>query len=121
MIETLTQFPNNVIAVACSGNVTRRDYETILIPRVTKALEDQKKVRLYYQIGVDFEGIDPGAMWEDLKIGIEHLSRWERIAVVTDVYWIKHTIKAFGFLIPGAVRVFPLAEAGQARGWIVGD
>jgi SpoIIAA-like len=44
----------------------------------------------------DLAGIDPGAMWEDFKVGMEHFTRWERIAVVTDVEWIKNTIKIFG-------------------------
>lgn len=38
-----------------------------------------------------FSGIDAGAAWEDTKIGVEHLTRWERIAVVTDFDWMKHT------------------------------
>jgi hypothetical protein len=29
---------------------------------------------------------------EDFKIGVEHLSRWERVAVVTDIDWIKHAV-----------------------------
>jgi len=44
-----------------------------------------------------------------------------RFAVVTDVEWIKQTLKFFGFLIPGGLKVFPTAEAGQARKWIAAD
>ena len=58
-------------------------------------------------------------MWEDLKVGMEHLLRWERAAIVTDVDWIRHTMRIFSFIIPGEVRVFPLAEVAQARDWIV--
>lgn len=85
MIETLKGFSENVIAVVCSGHVMRYDYETVLIPRVEQALAQDKKVRLYYQIDADFMGIEPGAVGEDVKVGMEHLLRWERIAVVTDV------------------------------------
>lgn len=118
MIDTLKGFPQNVIAVACSAHVTKHDYETVLIPKIEEALAKHKTVRLYYQIGADFAGIEPGAVWEDVKVGVEHLRRWERIAVVTDVDWIRHTFKAFRFLIPGEVKVFPLAEQAQARSWI---
>lgn len=65
-----------------------------------------------------FSGIDAGAAWEDTKIGVEHLTRWERIAVVTDVDWMKHTFNAFRFLIPGQLRVFPTAQTSKARTWI---
>ena len=119
MIKHLTDFPLNVVAFACKGHVTKDDYETVLVPAVESALKQHEKVRLYYQIDADFSGIEPGAVWEDFKVGVEHLLRWERIAVVTDVNWIRHTIRAFGFLMPGAVKIFPLDEAAKAREWIV--
>ena len=121
MIEHLKDFPSNVVAVACKDQVTKRDYETVLVPIVERALKRHDKVRLYYQINADFSGIDPAAMWEDFKVGVEHLLRWERIAVVTDVNWIRHTIRAFGFLMPGVVKIFPLDEAAKAREWIVAE
>ncbi len=119
MIETLEGFPENVVAFSCKGRVTRHDYERVLVPRVEKALREHEKVRLYYEIGPELESIDPGAMWEDLKVGMEHLLRWERVAIVTDVEWIRHTMRIFSFIIPGEVRVFPDADAAQARDWIV--
>jgi SpoIIAA-like len=118
MIEALSGFPQNVVAFACKGHVTKRDYETVLVPAVEKALEQHEKVRLYYQIGSDFAGIDPSAVWKDFKVGVEHIRRWERIAVVTDVDWIRHTMSVFSFLIPGEMRIFPTSEASKARDWI---
>ena len=49
---------------------------------------------------------------------MSHLTRWERIAVVTDVDWIRNTMQFFRFLLPGEMRVVPVAEAGTARDWI---
>jgi hypothetical protein len=121
MIEALGNFPENVIAFACKGHVTRADYETILIPAVEKALGRHDKIRLYYQIDSEFEGIDPGAVWEDFKTGVEHLTRWERIAVVTDVDWIRHTMRIFSFLMPGEMKVFPTSEIATARDWIAAE
>lgn len=119
MIEALKEFPANVLAFVCRGHVTKHDYETALIPAVEKALQQPGKVRLYYQIDPDFSGIDAGAMWDDFKVGVEHILRWERIAVVADVDWIRKSIGVFGFLMPGTVRVFRLDEAAKAREWIL--
>ena len=118
MIEALTGFADDVAAFACHGHVTKADYETVLIPDVEKRLQQHDKVSLYYEVASDFEGFDPGAMWEDTKVGISHFLRWQRMAVVTDVDWMKHSIKAFGFLMPGQLRVFSLADADEARSWI---
>ena len=76
-------------------------------------------MRIYYEIAPDFVGIDPGAIWEDTKVGFAHFLRWERFAVVTDVEWIKQTMKFVGFLMPGEMRAFPTAHAEQAHSWIV--
>ncbi len=118
MIEALSGFPGNVVAVACKGQVTRADYEATLIPRVAEALKAHPTLRLYYEIGADFAGIDPTAVWEDFKVGVEHLTRWERIAVVTDVAWIRNLMGVFGFLMPGTLRVFAVSDAAAAREWI---
>ena len=119
MIELLSGFSGNVVAIACEGRVTRKDYDDVLVPAVTAALKGHDKVRLYYETTPQFAAIEAGAMWEDFRIGMEHFTRWERIAVVTDVEWIKHAVHAFGFLFPGIVRIFPYGEASAARAWIV--
>ena len=107
MIEALTGFPDNVVAFACRGHVSRKDYDDVLVPVVEQALQ------------ADFSGIDPTAVWEDFKVGMEHILRWERVAVVTDVEWIANTMRAFSFLMPAQVRVFASAQAADARDWII--
>jgi hypothetical protein len=118
VIETLTDFPDNTAAFMCHGHVTKDDYDTVLIPDVEKRLKQHEKVRIYYEFAPDFDGIEPAAAWEDTKVGFSHFLHWERIAVVTDVEWIKQTMRFFGFLMPAEVRTFHLAEAGKAREWI---
>lgn len=119
MIEQLPNFPDNVVAIICKGRVTKADYDSVLVPAVRDALEKHDKVRIYYEIASDFAGFDPGAMWEDFRVGMEHLSRWERVALVTDVEWIKHTMQFFSFMMPGDIQAFPTSQGDQARDWIV--
>lgn len=118
MIELLKGFPDNVVAIACHGEVTRQDYDAVLIPAVEKALKAHDKIRLLYEVGPDFASYDAGAAWEDFKVGMEHYSRWERVAVITDVEWIKLAMRLFSVFLPGAMRVYPSAEAAKARLWI---
>jgi len=118
MIEQLGGFPDNVVAFRCSGRVTRADYDAVLVPAVSKALRVHDKLKLYYETAADFSGLDLGAAWEDFKIGMESILRWERVAVVTDVEWIRHAAGFFGFLMPARTKVFAQSEAAQARAWI---
>lgn len=118
MIELLKGFPSNVVALSASGEVTKTDYEKVVVPAVERALDQHEAVRLYYQIAADFSGFDLGAMWADTKVGMGHFLKWERIAVVTDIEWIKLSVMAFGFLMPAQVSVYTSPEAKAARKWI---
>ncbi|MEO8737108.1 MAG: STAS/SEC14 domain-containing protein [Edaphobacter sp.] len=119
MIEQLQGFPENVVAFAGRGQVTKADYVSTLIPSVERALAGHDRLRFYYELGTDFSGIDADAILEDFKIGIEHLTRWERAAIVTDVQWIAHAVSLFSFLMPGVMKLFATKDVDQARSWIV--
>ena len=120
MIELLTDLPDNVVGAEAVGEVSTDDYRTVLEPAIDAALGKHAKARLLYVLGDRFEGYSAGAAWEDTKVGVEHWRSWERIAVVTDREWIAHGVKAFGWLLPGAVRVFPVAERADATAWVAG-
>jgi SpoIIAA-like len=121
MIRLLDGFPENVVACAAEGQVTRKDYEEVLIPRVNTALTRYAKIRVYYELGGAFSDIDAGAAWDDFKIGVEHLSHCERMAVVTDVAWIRLAVSAFRVFMPGQLRVFATNQSSHARAWILSD
>jgi hypothetical protein len=121
VIELLKDFPDNVTAFAFHGQVTKTDYDMVLIPDLEDRLRRHKKLRVYCEIAPDVQGFDPGAAFEDTKFGFGHFFDWERCALVTDVEWAKHMVRFvefFGFLWPGEYRGFPEAEASKAREWI---
>ena len=75
-----------------------------------------EKVRIVLVFG-RFDGLSGGALWQDLKMGVDHLTRWERIALVTDIDWMTHLAALFGGMTPGDLRRFPLAEREAAIAW----
>jgi len=118
MIEIINDLPERVLGLKASGEVTAEDYRTVLVPAIEAQLTRHKKVRLLYVFGDEFQGYTGGAAWEDTKVGMKHLTSFERVAVVTDVDWIENTIKAFGFALPGEVRVFDDDDLDEARRWV---
>lgn len=121
MITLLEGFPDHVVAVRASGQVTTQDYDNVLVPAVEKMLTQHQKLRFYYEFAPGFSGMDLGAMFQDLRVGIGHLSQWERIAIVTDIDWIKHATELFKFLLPTKTQVFGLAQAAEAKAWIADE
>ena len=118
MIETIPGLPENVLGFNARGAVTAKDYETVIIPAVQALFARKKKVRFLYHLGPEFTGFEVAAMWDDAKLGLTHFTGWEKLAVVTDVAWIRVTIEAFGLAMPGRVRVFHESELAEAVKWV---
>lgn len=118
MIEPIPNLPDNVVGFVASGQVTASDYESVVIPAIESALKTQGSVRVLYQLGPAFTGFSPGAMWDDMKLGMAHLKAWERIAVVTDIDWVAGAMRIFRFAVPCPVRIFSNSDFAEASQWI---
>jgi len=121
MIEILQTMPPGVLGLRAHGKVTAADYQEVLIPAVEGALANNEKLRLYYEIAEDFDGFELGAMWEDTKLGLRHVLQWGKIAVVSDLNWMRRTMKGFGLLVPCPVRVYARERMAEAQDWIQED
>ena len=118
MIEQIPDLPAGALGFRASGQVTATDYSQILVPDIEAAFAVNRKLRLLYHIGPDFTGFDAGAMWEDAQLGFRHFSGWDRVALVTDVHWLRVTASAMGFAVPAELKLFHNAQFDEAVAWI---
>jgi hypothetical protein len=116
MIEQLPDLPRGIIGFEAVGEVHAADYEKVLIPAVDAAAA-AGGVRLVYVLGERFTGYSAGAGFEDLRLGLAHLHGWRRGAIVTDHRGFADLIKAFGWLVPGELKLFGLADRAAAIEW----
>ena len=119
MIEVLGGFPDHVAAYVCHARMTTADYESVLMPDVADRLSRHKKIRAYIEMADDFSGVEPGALRDDTKFGLSHMLDWQRIALVTNIDWMKHAAQFYNLLgFFGSIRAFPTADADKAQEWI---
>ena len=118
MIEQIKNLPENVVGFNAKAQITGEDYEKILIPLIEKKLRKFKKINLLYHLGDEFERFEPRAIWDDAKTGLLHLFSWDKIAIVSDVSWIRGTSKVFAFLIPCHVKMFDNKDLDAAVKWV---
>jgi hypothetical protein len=118
MVEQIPNLPENVLGFTAKGTVTAGDYESVIIPAVEALFARRAEVRFLYHLGKDFSGFEAGAMWDDAKLGLKHFAGWEKMAVVSDVEWLRAAVRIFGLAIPGQVRVFHDRELEQAKRWV---
>jgi SpoIIAA-like len=113
--------PAGVLGFRASGKVTSDEYREMMEP-IYAALERGEKLNIYFELADDFHGLDWGALVQDMKaagsVGLKHRSSWERMALVTDVDWVRYGASAFGWLAPGELRLFEPATRDEARGWV---
>lgn len=119
MITELTGLPQGVIGIEASGTLRAEDYRDVLLPLVERAAE-HGDIRCVIVIP-EFDGLSGGAIWQDMKMGTDHLRAWKRTALVTDVGWMTQAASMLGWLTPGEFRHFPLAERAAAIAWAASE
>lgn len=118
MIELIPDLPPNVVGAVARGRVTSDDYEEVLIPEVEAKMKRRHRVRFLLFVGPEFEEFTPGALMDDARIAMRNLGHWEKVAIVTDVPWLRSTSRALSLLIPCPVKVYPNTELGIALDWV---
>ena len=109
MITELTDLPDGVIGFEAAGKLHAEEYRDVLLPAIERAA-GAGDIRIVLVIR-SFDGMTGGALWQDLKMGVGHFRAWRRIALVTDIGW----------MTPGELRDFPLAERAEAVAWAAAD
>ena len=118
MLEIRYDMPENVVSVSASGTVTGEDYKAILLPAIEEKLAKFGKIRILYILRQDFSGVTIGAMWNDAKAIIKHLTVIEKAAVVSDVKWIIGVTTFLSLIIPYPVKTSGLDTIASAQAWI---
>ena len=118
MIELMSGLPDNVVGFTAKGEVTSEDYRDVLDPAVREALARHDRIRLLYVLGPEFTGYTGAALWDDAVVGTEHFAHFERMAVVSDKAWVRHSVNAFAWMMPTRIKVYADTEQSDALAWV---
>jgi hypothetical protein len=112
----MENLPAGVIGFRSNGQISASDYTDVLKPAIDAVIQRGDTVRIVIEFP-EWSGMTGGAVWEDLKMGIDRLTKWKKIALVTDVDWMRHATNLFGWMTPGDVKTFSIAERDAAVKW----
>ncbi|MEZ5565001.1 MAG: STAS/SEC14 domain-containing protein [Gammaproteobacteria bacterium] len=118
MFSLIDGLPDHVIGIRITGKLRAGDYEQQLIPLVNEKLAKHDKLDLLCCIEGEWQGMEAGAAWQDLRLGLGKLGHWARMAIVSDINWLENSIKLFRLLWPGELRHFDSDEYEAARDWV---
>ena len=119
MITELTDLPDGVIGFEAAGELHAEEYRDVLLPAIERAAS-AGDIRIVLVIR-SFERNDRRRLVAGPKMGIGHFRPWRRIALVTDIGWMTQVSGLFGWMTPGELRHFPLAERAEAVAWAAAD
>lgn len=118
MIQLLSGFDDDVVAVKAQGVLTRADYQDKLVPAIETKLQDHSSIKLWYEFSEAFEGFSVETLWDDAKLGFFHLTDFTRVAIITDKEWVANTAKVMAYMAPCPVKVFARQDVTEAMQWI---
>lgn len=109
--------PNSpVVELTVEGRITDADLRAN-IERLRDDLERNGKTRIL-EVIQHFTGMEPQALWTDLKLGLPLVHKVSRVAVVADQAWIRTVSHLGRFFTSAELKIFEPAELDQARTWI---
>lgn len=118
MLQFINDLPDDVLGIRAIGDVTKEDYEKVLVPRIDELVKKQRGIKYLLVLETTIQNFSAGSWWEDFKLGIKNLAKWDRIAVVTDQKSVEWLSDAFRHFIPGKSKGFNLSELDEAVKWI---
>ncbi len=118
MIEILQGYPDEVLAISGAGRITAEDYQNVFAPEVEARIACHGSVRILYYLGPKYHGFSSSAVWADVLLGLPNGSRFGRVALVTDVEWIRASAHLFMPFFHRALRIFGAADLNAASAWI---
>lgn len=118
MLSIIENLPDHVIGIRITDKLRAEDYERLLIPLVNNKLERHSKLDLLCCIEGEWKGMEAGAAWQDLRLGLGKLGHWARMAIVSDIDWLEKAIKVLRLFSPGELRHFDDNDYDDALAWV---
>jgi hypothetical protein len=102
------------LSIKVKGTLTHEDYEAV-VPLIDSALSVIKKPMVNALIdGMELEGWDLRAAWDDFKVGLRHGSKFHKIAIIGNKKWQEFGAKIGGWFIAGEIRYYENESAAIA-------
>ncbi|HSZ72263.1 MAG TPA: STAS/SEC14 domain-containing protein [Cytophagaceae bacterium] len=118
MIQRISSLPDTMVGFRAVGEITREDYDEVVIPAVYEIVEKTGQLNYLLVIDTSLQNFTAGAWIKDAILGIKNLTKWHRAAIVTESAVIRKFTDFFSALIPGEFKGFSHEHLQEAIDWI---
>src|SRR5579872_3652770 len=110
MMEVLSGYPSDVVAVLWHDPASPNDHRSDLDTRQRDRLAGRHDIRLLAKLAGDIKLASKLAGFDESVLGVGHWSDFGKIAIITDERWVRHMVQFFAPFVHGPVRVFANVE-----------
>ena len=121
MITHLANLPANIVAFKAVGSITEKDFIDTVMPQVKALVDKTGKLNYLLVLESSLDEFTIGAWVKDALMGLQHLTKWNRAAIVTDVKSIRYFTDMFSYVIPGEFKGFEHKNLQEAIDWVAGE
>lgn len=120
MIVKIPGLPDNMVGFRADGEVTKKDFEIVHL-QVADLVE--KTGKLNYLLFLDNSPADftMGAWLQDALLGVKHITKWNRAAIISDSEAVISFTAVFSKVIPGEFRGYHKTDYNKAVDWVSGS
>ena len=121
MLTKLKDLPAYVAAFKATGEVTKEDYDTILVPEIERVDQQHGHIHFMMVMETPSKEFSLGAWFKDAVVGLKHYRGWKKVAIVTDEKMLGKITDLFSALVPGSAKGFPLMQLEEAKSWVAAE
>jgi len=118
MIHLIENAPSNVAAFRAEGEVTKEDYQNVVIPEVNRVIASINSINFLLYLDTEVENFTAGAWVQDALLGLKNLAKWNRAAIVTDSETAITFTNGFSYFVPGEFKGFKKNQYNEAITWV---
>lgn len=107
---------NFFLSLKATGKLTHQDYQ-VITPMIDAAVKEvtTPKIKAIFDV-TEMQGWELRAAWDDFKLGLNHGSEFEKIAIYGNKHWQEIIANIGSWFISGDVEYFE--HYHQALAWL---
>ncbi|HWD18443.1 MAG TPA: STAS/SEC14 domain-containing protein [Verrucomicrobiae bacterium] len=104
------------LEVHLTGRLSQSDFQDF-VPAAARKISEWGKFGIVVVMR-NFDGCEPGAVWEDIKWDLKHYHDVERIALVGEKRWQAGMSKFCKPFMAAEIKYFDMNDLDRARQWV---
>lgn len=109
-----------MVGFRASMEVTKDDFDQVVLPAVTELVQRTNELNYMLVLDTPLKNFTTGAWIKDALLGLNNLTKWNRVAIVGDSESLNTFTNMFSKIVPGEFKGYSPDEFKEAVEWVSG-